>query len=148
MVHLTHSTKSAKVQQIARKWVLVDLSGKVLGRVAPTIAQILQGKNKPTYVPYLDSGDNVVAINAKKVVITGKKAQTKVYTSYSGYPGGLKKVPYETMIRVNPTEVIKRAVAGMLPKNKLRDPRLQRLFIFADEKHPYQDKLKNLNSKS
>lgn len=145
MVGGTHSTKSIKGSEIKRGWTLIDLSGKVVGRIAPMIATLLQGKHKVNYVPYLDMGDNVVAINAKKVVITGRKAQTKEYTRYSGYPGGLKKISYQTMMEKNPAEIIKRAVSGMLPKNKLRDQRLKRLFVFADEKHPYKDKLKIKN---
>lgn len=141
MTQPTHSTKSIKGSEIKREWVLVDLSGKVVGRVAPTIATLLQGKHKVNYVPYLDMGDTVVAINAKKVIITGKKAETKEYTRYSGYPGGLRKISYQTMLDKNPTEIIRRAVSGMLPKNKLRDQRLKRFFIYADENHPYKDKL-------
>lgn len=142
MVHPTHSTKSIKGSEIKRDWILIDLSGKVVGRIAPTIATLLQGKHKVNYVPYLDMGDNVVAINAKKVVVTGRKAETKEYTRYSGYPGGLRKISYQTMMEKNPAEIIKRAVAGMLPKNKLRDQRMKRLYIFADENHPYKEKLK------
>lgn len=145
MTNPTHSTKSIKGNEIKRDWILVDLSGKVVGRIAPTIATLLQGKHKVNYVPYLDMGDTVVAINAKKVVITGKKAQTKEYTRYSGYPGGLRKVSYQTMLDKNPTEIIRRAVSGMLPKNKLRDQRLKRFFIFADENHPYKDRINKLN---
>jgi len=141
MVTPTHSTKSIKEKDIKREWVLIDLSGKVVGRIAPIIATLLQGKHKSNYVTYLDMGDNVVAINAKKVVITGRKAETKEYTRYSGYPGGLRKISYKTMMEKNPTEIIKRAVSGMLPKNKLRDPRMKRLFVFADENHPYKDKI-------
>lgn len=140
MVTGTHSTKSIKGSEIKREWTLIDLSGKIVGRIAPVIATLLQGKHKVNYVPYLDMGDNIVAINAKKVIITGRKAQTKEYTRYSGYPGGLKKISYQTMMEKNPTEIIKRAVSGMLPKNKLRDQRLKRLYIYANENHPYKDK--------
>lgn len=142
MTSPTHSTKSIKGSEIKRDWILIDLSGKVVGRIAPTIASLLQGKHKVNYVPYLDMGDTVVAINAKKIVITGRKSETKEYTRYSGYPGGLRKVSYQTMMEKNPAEIIKRAVSGMLPKNKLRDQRLKRLFVFADENHPYKEKLK------
>lgn len=142
MVTGTHSTKSVKEKDIKRNWTLIDLSGKVVGRIAPLISTLLQGKHKVDYVSYLDMGDNVVAINAGEVVITGRKAQTKEYTRYSGYPGGLKKVSYQTMMEKNPTEIIKRAVSGMLPKNKLRDQRLKRLYVYADNKHPYADKFK------
>jgi len=144
MSSLTYSTKPVKEKDIKREWVLIDLAGKVVGRVAPMIATILQVKNKVNYVPYLDMGDYVVAINAKKVVITGKKSETKEYTRYSGYPGGLKKVLYKTLMEKNPAEIIKHAVSGMLPKNKLRGQRLKRLYVFADEKHPYGDKFRKL----
>ncbi|KKQ02167.1 MAG: hypothetical protein US11_C0001G0126 [Candidatus Roizmanbacteria bacterium GW2011_GWA2_36_23] len=147
MTSLTHSTKPAKLNEIKRIWHLVDLKDKILGRTTPGIAKLLQGKHKPSYVPYLDVGDYVVAINAKYVVISGRKAQTKVYTRYSGYPGGLKVIPYEEMMKRNPTEIIKRAVSGMLPKNKLRDRRLSRLYIFKDENHPYIGKFQLTNSK-
>ncbi len=142
MTTLTHSTKPVKEKDIKRQWILIDLSGKVVGRIAPTIATILQGKNKVNYVPYLDMGDYIVAINARKSVVTGKKSETKEYTRYSGYPGGLKKVSYKALMEKNPAEIIKHAVSGMLPKNKLRDQRLKRLYIFADENHPYKNKFK------
>ncbi len=142
MITPTHSTKSVKAAEIKRNWILIDLSGKVVGRISPHIATLLQGKHKANYVPYLDVGDCVVAINAKKLVITGKKAQTKTYSRYSGYPGGLKKVSYQTLMEKNPGDIIKNAVSGMLPKNKLKDQRLKRLYIYADDKHPYGDKIK------
>ncbi len=121
---------------------MVDANGQVLGRLTPGIAKFLQGKHKTNYVPYIDSGDHVIVINAAKVRLTGRKDQAKEYTRYSGYPGGLKKVSFERMLAEKPTEIIKHAVSGMLPKNKLRDQRLARLYIFADEKHPYGDKIK------
>jgi large subunit ribosomal protein L13 len=140
MTTLTHATKPVKEKEIKREWKLIDLSGKIVGRIAPTIATMLQGKNKVNYVSYLDMGDIVVAINAKKAIISGKKSQTKQYTRFSGYPGGLKRISYQTMLEKHPTEIIKHAVSGMLPKNKLRNLRLKRLYIFADDKHPYGEK--------
>ncbi|MBI3366521.1 50S ribosomal protein L13 [Candidatus Roizmanbacteria bacterium] len=145
MINLTHSTKSIKGNTVKRDWILVDLSGKVVGRIAPHIATLLQGKHKAAYVPYLDVGDYVIGINAKKLVITGKKAQTKTYTKYSGYPGGLKKISYQTLLDKKPGDIIKHAVSGMLPKNKLRDQRLKRLFVYADDKYPYGDKIKKID---
>lgn len=142
MITQTHSTKPVKLRDIKRDWVLIDLSDKVVGRIAPEIASLLQGKHRVTYVPHLDIGDYVVAINAKKIIITGRKAETKEYLRYSGYPGGLKRIPYQTMLEKNPGEIIKHAVLGMLPKNKLRDERMKRFFVFPDEKHPYGDKFK------
>ena len=140
MVKLTQSTKSIKQSEIKRDWHLIDVAGLVLGRIAPQIAKLLQGKNKATYIPYLDVGDYVVVINSKKVILTGAKSDTKIYTRYSGYPGGLKTATFKDMLTKNPNIVVKHAVSGMLPKNKHRDIRLDRLFVFPDEKHNYQDK--------
>lgn len=140
MTNLTRTTKSIKETEINRNWHLIDVSGKVLGRIAPTIAKILQGKHKVNYVSYLDSGDYVVVINAKDIVITGKKASTKTYTKYSGYPGGLRTISYKTMMEHDPAAIIEHAVSGMLPKNKHRSDRMRRLYVFGDNKHPYEDK--------
>lgn len=140
MVQLTKSTKPVKEKDIKRNWHILDMKGKVLGRSIPEVSRLLQGKQKANYVSYLDIGDYVVVINAKFVKVTGKKSKAKIYTSYSGYPGGLKKINFADLLVRKPNEVIRRAVSGMLPKNKLRDRRLARLFIFADEKHPYKDK--------
>ncbi|GIW64071.1 MAG: 50S ribosomal protein L13 [Patescibacteria group bacterium] len=140
MKKLTEQTKPVKEKDIKRDWHLIDVSGKTLGRIVPKIAQILQGKNKVNYVSYLDMGDYVVVINAKKIVVTGKKYQSKVYTRYSGYPGGLKVEKFSDLIDKKPEYIIKHAVSGMLPKNKYRDQRLKRLYIFSDENHPFKDK--------
>ena len=143
MNQLTHSTKPVKDKEIKRNWHLIDVKGKILGRVTCEIAKLLQGKQKSNYTTYLDSGDYVIIVNAKDIVISGKKARTKLYTRYSGYPGGLKTVRFEELLKVSPDKIIRHAVSGMLPKNKLRDRRLTRLYVFADEKHPYQDKVKH-----
>lgn len=143
MGRLTTSTKPQKAGEINRMWHLVDLKGKVLGRIAGSIASIIQGKHKPTYSLNLDSGDYVVAINAKDVVLTGRKLLQKTYARYSGYPGGLRIQTAQELLSKKPGELIRHAVSGMLPKNKLRKRRLTRLFIFADDKHPYEEKLKN-----
>ena len=143
MTNLTKQTKPVKEKEIVRNWHLIDVSGQILGRVAGKISRLLQGKHKVIYVPYLDSGDYIVVINAKKVKVTGKKSQNKVYTRYSGYPGGLKTITYEKMSAEKPEEIIRHAVSGMLPKNKLRDRRLARLFIFKDENHKFADKFKS-----
>lgn len=141
MVHLTASTKPAREKEIQRTWHIVDVKGKVLGRVTPQAAMFLQGKHKPSYAPYLDAGDYVIVINAKDVVLTGKKLTSKLYTRYSGYPGGLTSITAGKLMEKDPGQVIRRAISGMLPKNKLRDKRLARLFIFKDGKHPYESKL-------
>ncbi len=140
MAQITRATKPVSDKNLQRDWKLVDLKGKILGRVANEIAAYLQGKNKTNYVTHLDLGDNVVVINAKKVVVSGSKADEKEYTFFSGYPGGLRKVSYKALLEKMPGEVIRRAVSGMLPKNKLRDQRLSRLFVFGDENHKYGDK--------
>jgi len=140
MPKLTKSTKPIRKKEIKRDWHLIDVKGQILGRVSSRIALLLQGKNKPNYVSYLDMGDNVVVINSKKIVVSGNKRNTKVYYRYSGYPGGLKKITYKQLMEKNPNEVIKRAVKGMLPKNKLRKKRMLRLFVFSDDNHPYKDK--------
>lgn len=140
MVRLTQSTKSTSEKQIVRGWHLIDVSGKVLGRMIPQIVRLVQGKNKPNYVQNLDMGDNVVVINASKVIVTGKKSLSKVYTNYSGYPGGLKKINFADLLKKNPKEVIERALSGMLPKNRFRSERLNRVHVFPDNNHLYKDK--------
>lgn len=141
-------TKSTKRNKIKRQWHLINTQGKILGRLSTKIAQLLMGKSKPYYAPYLDCGDYVVVVNAGKVEVTGKKSDQKIYMRYSGYPGGLKKKTFAQVIRENPADIIKEAVSGMLPKNKLRKKRLKRLFIYADEKHPYGNKFEARNPKS
>jgi len=142
MKALTKSTKPVSNTSISRAWHLVDVKNKIVGRVAPQIVSLLQGKGKVNYVPYLDSGDHVVVINASFVRFTGHKTQGKIYANYSGYPDGLKKINAGELLKKNPCRIIKEAVSGMLPKNKLRDRRLSRLFVFPTEKHAYQHKLK------
>ncbi|HRN70972.1 MAG TPA: 50S ribosomal protein L13 [Candidatus Woesebacteria bacterium] len=143
MAQQTKSTRSISSKEITRSWHLIDLQGKTLGREIPRIAELLQGKHKVSYVPYLDNGDFVVVINAKEVVVTGKKASQKEYTYYSGFPGGQKVVPYKEMMTKKPKEIIRHAVTGMLPKTKLRDTRLSRLFIFEGAEHPHVEKFSN-----
>lgn len=145
MPTLTKSTRSVKDREIQRSWHLLDAKDAVLGRLASRAAQYLIGKHKVNFVPYLDSGDNVVVVNAKDVVVTGRKKDDKTYTRYSGYPGGLKVRTYEELKEKNPLEVVCHAISGMLPKNKLRKKRLTRLHVFADDKHPFEDKIKKSN---
>lgn len=140
MKHITHSTVTKSQSDVSRTWHLIDAKGEVLGRMSSRIATYLQGKHKPTYSANIDSGDYVVVINAKQIGLTGKKEAQKEYTYYSGYPGGLKRVSYTHMMDRNPSEIIRHAVMGQLPKNKLRSPRIARLYIFANETHPYTDK--------
>lgn len=135
-------TKPTKRSQIERKWHLVDLKDQILGRTASKIAYLLRGKNKPYFVSNLDCGDHVVVINAKEVLVTGKKEKQKVYTRYSGYPGGLKSETLGELRERRPEEIIRKAVLGMLPKNKLQDRWIAKLHIFEGSKHNYEDKFK------
>lgn len=139
MKQFTQPTKKGDIQ---RSWHLFDAKEKILGRIATLIAQSLIGKDKPYYVSNLDCGDYAVVINAKHVSVSGKKEKQKVYDRFSGYPGG-RHVKTLTEVRSNnPARIIMEAVAGMLPKNKLRVTMLKRLFVFSDESHPYEEKLK------
>ena len=122
------------------KWYLVDAKGKILGRIATKIATILNGKKRPNFSPAVNFPDFVVVINAEKVAVTGKKEKQKVYRWHSGYLGGLKEMTLEEMRKKKPTEIIRRAVWNMLPKNKLRKKRIKRLKIFAGNDHPFSDK--------
>ncbi|GAA5863293.1 hypothetical protein JCM1840_007472 [Sporobolomyces johnsonii] len=125
----------------ARTWRGVDAEGQVLGRMATRIAIVLMGKHKPIYDQANDCGDYVVVKNATKVVVTGRKAQQKLYRHHTMFPGGLKEITYETMMERKPEEIIRRAVSGMLPKNRLRAKRLERLMIFPDAETPYEANL-------
>jgi len=135
-----------KTEDISRCWHLIDLQDQILGRVSTQIAVILIGKNKPGYLPNFDSGDYVVAINAAKIKVTGKKLTDKIYSSHSGYPGGLRQINLGDLLKKDPRKVIEKAVKGMLPKNKLQTPRLRRLKVFSGSEHPYTTEL-GLNSK-
>ncbi len=135
-------TPSTKISDVVRVWHLVDVKGKVLGRISTDIAHRLMGKAKPYYVRNLDCGDYVVVINAKEVAVTGHKEKEKMYGNYSGYPGGLKEKALWQLRAEKPAEIVWRAVYGMLPKNKLRDILTTRLYIYPTVEHPYWDKFK------
>ena len=137
-----HMTTPTKLSDIKRSWHLFDVEGKILGRVASEIAKILIGKSKPYFVSHLDCGDYVVVINAKDIKVTGKKETQKKYSRHSGYPGGLREETLMELRKRAPGDIIRFAVLGMLPQNKLRDRMLTRLFIFKGEEHPYKDKFK------
>jgi len=129
-----------KPSMITRHWHLIDLKDKVLGRSATQISKLLIGKNKPYYTAHLDCGDYIVAINAAKVKVTGKKKENKLYRHHTGYPGGFKELTYNQMMAKDPKKIIQLAVKGMLPKNKLRSARLKRLKVFINDTHPYSNK--------
>ncbi|OGG05018.1 50S ribosomal protein L13 [Candidatus Gottesmanbacteria bacterium RBG_16_52_11] len=135
------TTPPTKSKEILRKWYVVDVKDKVLGRAAVEIALKLMGKSKPYFVRNLDCGDHVVVINARYVAVTGKKEKDKLYTRYSGYPGGLKAKALWQVRQENPGEIVRHAVWGMLPKNKLRDRLITRLYVFAETDHPYSTKV-------
>jgi len=132
-----------------RKWFLIDLSGLILGRASVLIADILRGKNKPIYTPDLDTGDNVIVINAKNVILSkdSKRAQ-KTYYRHSGYPGGLKKETFEEAMEKHPERVIELAVKGMMPKNKLAKQQLKRLKIYVDSNHPHTQEVVKIDTLS
>ncbi len=128
-------TVYVRQEDVKREWHLVDASEKVLGRLATGIASLLKGKGKVAYSHHVDMGDGVVVINGGKIRVTGKKPQQKVYKRFSGYPGGLKLETYESLFKRRPNEVLRHAVKGMLPKNKLGRRMIKRLKIYADDKH-------------
>jgi len=134
--------KATRKEEIKRKWHLLDAKGQILGRLASKITPLLLGKGKPYFVKNLDCGDFVIVINAQEVVLTGKKELEKIYTHYSGYPGGLKRTTVAKMRETHPERIIEASDFNMLPKNKLRALWMSKLHVFADEKHPYADKLK------
>lgn len=120
-----------------REWFIVDAEGKTLGRLATHLADILRGKRKPQYTPHCDTGDFVVVINAEKIAVTGRKLEQKTYFRHSGYPGGLRSRTLEEMLERQPEEVIRKAVKGMLPRNKLARAQLLKLKVYAGSDHPH-----------
>ena len=129
------ATYVATKDSIERKWLVIDAEGMVLGRLATEVAKLLRGKHKPTYTPFLDTGDNVIVINASKVVLTGKKLDDKLYRHHSGFPGGLKEVDYRTLMAKNPEKAVELAVKGMLPKNSLGRQMFRKLHVYAGPEH-------------
>ncbi len=126
-----------KVDEISRKWLLVDAQDQVLGRMASAIATILMGKDKPIYTAFLDTGDYVVVVNAEKIRLTGKKMDEKVYYSHSGYPGGLKEIKARDLHKKHPERLVEYAVKGMLPKNKLGRKMIKKLKVYRGPDHPH-----------
>jgi large subunit ribosomal protein L13 len=122
----------AEALKVGAQWFVVDAKDQVLGRLATKVARMLIGKDKPSFTPYLDSGDHVVVINANQIKMTGNKVEQKMYYSHSGYPGGLKEVPAKRVRETKPEWVVREAVLGMLPKNKLRARRAKKLRVYRD----------------
>ena len=131
-------TWNAKPGEIERRWYLVDAEGQTLGRLATRIADTLRGKRKPQFTPHIDTGDFVVVVNAEKIAVTGKKLDDKIYYRHSGYPGGLRERTLGEELKRRPTEVLRRAVKGMLPRNRLARRQLTKLKVYAGPEHPHE----------
>jgi large subunit ribosomal protein L13 len=130
-------TVSTKPADVVRSWYLVDAEGKTLGRLAQDVASRLRGKHKPEFTPHVDAGDFIVIVNAEKIVVTGNKAKDKIYSSHSGFVGGLKQISFEKLIAKAPERVIEIAVKGMLPKNPLGRAMFKKLKVYAGTEHPH-----------
>lgn len=130
-------TFSAKAHEVKRDWFVIDASNKVLGRLATEIARRLRGKHKAEYTPHVDTGDFIIVTNAEKVAVTGRKFKQKMYHSHSGFPGGIKSVPFDKMQDQHPTRIIELAVKGMLPKNPLGREMYRKLKVYTGNEHPH-----------
>jgi len=131
------STYTVKAGEIERKWWVVDADGATLGRLATRIAAALRGKHKTAFTDHLDVGDAVVVVNASKIRVTGRKLQQKMYARHSGYPGGFRSETLERLLARRPEEVIRRAVRGMLPQNRLGDKMIRKLYVYSGAEHPH-----------
>jgi len=131
-------TYQAKKEEIQHQWYLVDAEGKILGRLATELAKVLRGKKKPIYTPHVDTGDFVIVVNAEKVVLTGKKMKDKIYYHHTGHPGGIREMSAGKLLAKKPTEMIRIAVKGMLPKTSLGRQMLRKLKVYAGTKHPHE----------
>ena len=134
---LSYKTVSANKATVNKEWVVVDAQGEILGRLSSKIAMMIRGKNKPSYTPHVDCGDNVIVINADKIKLTGNKFAEKQYVSYTGYPGGQKFISPKELMEKHPTRVVEKAVRGMLPKNSLGRALYKNLFVYAGSEHPH-----------
>jgi large subunit ribosomal protein L13 len=134
---LSYKTQSAKNEEVERKWYVIDADGEVVGRLCTKIASMLRGKHKPSYTPHIDTGDNIIIINAEKVRFTGSKLDQKVYQRYSGYPGGQKERTAREMMQKKPIAIIEKAVRGMLPKNRLGRQMFRKLYVYEGTEHPH-----------
>jgi large subunit ribosomal protein L13 len=130
-------TYSAKPLEVERKWYVIDADGQILGRLASTVADILRGKIKPEYTPHVDTGDFVIIINAEKIKVSGNKETDKKYYRHTGYPGGLRSISFEDLLKKDPAKVIEKAVKGMLPHNTLGAEQFNKLKVYAGSEHPH-----------
>ena len=135
MNNITYSAKSSDIQ---RKWYIIDASGKPLGRVAAEVAKLLRGKHKPTFTPNVDTGDHVIVLNCKDVILTGKKLDQKIYRHHTGYTGNMKEISAKDMLQNNPEKAMMLAIKGMLPKNRLGRQMLGKLRVYAGNEHENQ----------
>lgn len=135
---LSYKTKSANKASVDKQWIVVDADSKALGRLASEVAKIIRGKNKPSYTPHVDCGDNVIVLNADKVKLTGKKWTDRVYLSYTGYPGGQKATTPRQLKEKSSTLVVERAVRGMLPKTRLGRSLFNNLYVYEGTEHPHE----------
>ena len=135
---LSYKTVSLNKATVQKEWVVIDATDLALGRLASRVALVLRGKTKAGFTPNVDCGDNVIVINAEKVALKGKKMTNKVYTRYTGYPGGQRTTTAKEILRTRPTELVRKAVKGMLPKTRLGDKLINNLFIYAGPEHPHQ----------
>ena len=131
-------TTALRTKDIEQKWYLMDCSGKRLGRLSVQVANILRGKNKPEYTPNSDVGDFVVLVNAKKIEVSGNKEEVKIYYRHTGFPGGIKKISFKDQLEKNPEKLIRDAVKGMLPKNRLNRQIIKKLKVYNDDAHPHE----------
>ena len=131
-------TSSLTTKDIVQKWYLIDCSGKKLGRLSVQITNILRGKNKPEYTPNSDVGDFVVLINAERIEISGNKSKDKIYFKHTGYPGNLKEINFQDLLNKDPEKVLRNAVKGMLPKNRLNRKIINKLKVYSGENHPHE----------
>ncbi|MDA8096143.1 MAG: 50S ribosomal protein L13 [Clostridia bacterium] len=133
-----NTTFMARKEDVEHKWYILDAAGKPLGRLATEAAVILRGKHRPTFTPHVDTGDNVIIINAEKVVLTGNKLDQKIYYRHSGYPGGLKEMTYRQLMAKKPEEAVRKAVVGMLPQTKLGAAIAKKLKVYSGADHPHE----------
>ncbi len=132
---LSYKTVSANKSTVNKEWVLVDADGQTLGRLASKVAKLIRGKHKPDFTPHVDCGDNVIIINAEKIVLTGKKWKDKIYIRHTGYPGGQKSLSAIEVFQKDPIKLVQKAVKGMLPKNKLGSALYRNLYVYKDSEH-------------
>ncbi|MGN0195492.1 MAG: 50S ribosomal protein L13 [Candidatus Cryptobacteroides sp.] len=134
----SYKTVSLNAATVKKEWVVIDATDLALGRLAARVALVLRGKNKPGFTPHVDCGDNVIVVNAEKVALKGNKMHNRVYVRYTGYPGGQRFTTPAEILQKRPTELVRRAVKGMLPKTRLGDKLINNLYIYAGPEHPHQ----------